>query len=188
MSIHIVLVGPKIPSNTGSVIRLCANTGAQLHLVEPLGFDLDDKKMRRAGLDYHEFTRIKVHRDWQAAKQALADANCHTVVALTTKLSQPFYQYDFLTNSKATAQFTAADTEPAIALVFGSETAGLAEEVRADIGANNWLRLPMLPESRSLNLANSVSICLYEVWRQLGFPGDQGQSIGYDDLQPYDPK
>lgn len=183
MTIHIVLVSPKIPNNTGSIIRLCANTGAQLHLVQPLGFDLEDKKMRRAGLDYHEYAEMKVHKNWQEAKSALKSANCHSMVALTTKLSKPFYNYDFTDKS----ELDNTDISN-IALVFGSETAGLPEEIRADIGADNWLRLPMLPESRSLNLANSVSICLYEVWRQQGFPGDKGQSTGYDNLVPYNPK
>ncbi|WP_019671963.1 tRNA (cytidine(34)-2'-O)-methyltransferase [Psychrobacter lutiphocae] len=181
MTIHIVLVHPKIPNNTGSAIRLCANTGAQLHLVEPLGFDLEDKKLRRAGLDYHEYANMKVHKDWQQAKQALQQAGCERMVALTTKLSQPFYDYDFVHTE------TGEKIEN-VALVFGSETAGLADEIRADIGAENWLRLPMLPDSRSLNLANSISICLYEVWRQQGFIGDEGRSTGYTELTPYDPK
>ncbi|MUG31830.1 tRNA (cytidine(34)-2'-O)-methyltransferase [Psychrobacter sanguinis] len=180
MTIHIVLVHPKIPNNTGSAIRLCANTGAQLHLVEPLGFDLDDKKLRRAGLDYHEYAAMQVHKNWQVAKEALQAAGCHKMVALTTKLSHPFYEYDF-------GDSNAAEHE-SIALVFGSETAGLADDIRADIGESNWLRLPMLPDSRSLNLANSISICLYEVWRQKGFYGDEGRSTGYTDLTPYDPK
>lgn len=178
MTIHIVLVHPKIPNNTGSIIRLCANSGAQLHLVKPLGFDLEDKKMRRAGLDYHEYANMKIHETWQAAQVALQQANCAKIVALTTKLSHPFYEYDF-TEQKADGN---------VALVFGSETAGLPEDIRADIGEANWLRLPMLPESRSLNLANSVSICLYEVWRQRGFKGDIGQSTGYDNLVPFNPK
>lgn len=173
--IHIVLVAPKMPSNTGNIIRLCANTGAILHLVEPLGFELEDKKLRRAGLDYHEWANVQIHPDWKAAKTALLSQNVSKIVALTTKLSQPFYQQDF--NQMAN-----------IALVFGSETAGLSEEIRNDIGADNWLRLPMLPTSRSLNLSNSVAITLYEVWRQQGFFGDIGQSTGYESLTPYDPK
>lgn len=173
--IHIVLCEPKMPSNTGNIIRLCANTGAMLHLVEPLGFELDDKKLRRAGLDYHEFADLKVYPNWRACEQALQQANVERIVALTTKLSQPFYQQNF---SKLTN----------VALVFGSETAGLSEEIRASIGEQNWLRLPMLPTSRSLNLSNSVAITLFEVWRQLGFGGDVGQSVGYENLVPYDPK
>lgn len=181
MTIHIVLVAPKMPSNTGNIIRLCANSGAQLHLVRPLGFELDDKKLRRAGLDYHEYAHLQVHEDWAAAKQALSVADCHIITALTTKLSRPLYDYDFAKLSKQRVL-------PNVALVFGSETSGLADNIRADIGADNWLRLPMLPDSRSLNLANSVAICLYEVWRQQGFYGDTGQSIGYDTLSVYDPK
>lgn len=173
--IHVVLVMPKMPSNTGNIIRLCANTGTQLHLVAPLGFDLDDKKLRRAGLDYHEWANVKVHANWAQARQALQQAVVTRVVALTTKLSQPLYDQDF-------------SYDQDIALVFGSETAGLPEDIRQDIGANNWLRLPMLPISRSLNLSNSVAITLFEVWRQQGFKGDTGQSIGYDNLTPYDPK
>lgn len=173
--IHIVLVMPKMPSNTGNIIRLCANTGAQLHLVAPLGFELEDKKLRRAGLDYHEWASLQVHPDWEDAKQALAAAKVTRIVALTTKLSQPFYTQDF-------------SQDRDIALVFGSETAGLPEAIREDIGQANWLRLPMLPSSRSLNLSNSVAITLFEVWRQQGFDGDNGQSVGYDNLTPYDPK
>lgn len=182
MTIHIVLVAPKMPSNTGNIIRLCANTGAQLHLVRPLGFELDDKKLRRAGLDYHEYAHLQVHDDWAAAKQALQAASCHIITAMTTKLSQPFYDYDF--SSHANNQ----DVRSNVALVFGSETAGLADDIRADIGKENWLRLPMLADSRSLNLSNSVAICLYEIWRQQGFSGDEGRSVGYETLTVYDPK
>ncbi len=187
MTIHIVLVAPKMPSNTGNVIRLCANSGAQLHLVQPLGFELDDKKLRRAGLDYHEYANLQVHADWAAAKQALLTVGCQAITALTTKLSQPFYDYDFMMQ----ANTNTADTLGAaasVALVFGSETAGLSDDIRDDIGEDNWLRLPMLPDSRSLNLANSVAICLYEVWRQQGFYGDTGRSTGYETLAVYDPK
>ena len=167
--IHIVLFSPKIPNNTGSIIRLCANTGAQLHLVKPLGFELDDTRLKRAGLDYHEYATLSVHDNWQETKSALKSLGVERIVAMTTKFSRPFYEY----------QFKLDNDQHKVALVFGSETDGLPEEVRADIGANHWLRLPMLPDSRSLNLANSVGICLYEVWRQLGFVGDIGQSVGY---------
>ncbi|TXD97923.1 tRNA (cytidine(34)-2'-O)-methyltransferase [Psychrobacter frigidicola] len=182
MTIHIVLVAPKMPSNTGNIIRLCANSGAELHLVKPLGFELDDKKLRRAGLDYHEYAHLQVHDDWAAAKQALINAGCETITALTTKLSKPFYDYDF------GAQVNANSDNHNVALVFGSETAGLADVIREDIGVDNWLRLPMLTNSRSLNLSNSVAICLYEVWRQQGFGGDTGRSIGYETLTVYDAK
>lgn len=172
--IHIVLVCPKMPANTGNVIRLCANTGAKLHLVRPLGFEMSDKKLRRAGLDYHEWADVHIHDSWQACKMLLDSLSVQTF-ALTTKLSQSLYTKDFTDKSL-------------VALVFGSETMGLTDEIRCDIGADNWLRLPMLPTSRSLNLSNSVAITLFEVWRQQGFGGDIGQSIGYDNLVPYDPK
>ena len=187
MTIHIVLVAPKMPSNTGNIIRLCANSGAQLHLVKPLGFELDDKKLRRAGLDYHEYAHLQVHDDWAAARQALIRADCHVIAALTTKLSKPFYEYDF-SGQVADNEQDALISPPNIALVFGSETAGLADDIRESIGADHWLRLPMLADSRSLNLSNSVAICLYEIWRQQGFMGDEGRSVGYDTLTVYDPK
>ena len=173
--IHVVLVEPKMPSNTGNIIRLCANTGATLHLVEPLGFELEDKKLRRAGLDYHEWANVKVPANWQDAQDSLSQSGVQRIVALTTKLSKPLYDEDFTQLAN-------------IALVFGSETAGLPEPIRAAIGQDNWLRLPMLPTSRSLNLSNSVAITLFEVWRQQVFGGDTGHSIGYDNLVPYDPK
>lgn len=170
-TIHIVLFSPKIPNNTGNIIRLCANTGAKLHLVRPLAFELDDTKLKRAGLDYHEYADMQVHDDWWACKDALTKQGINKVVALTTKFSHSFYEHDFTHEDGAD-----------IAMVFGSETDGLPAEVREDIGEKNWLRLPMLPQSRSLNLANSVSICLYELWRQLDFIGDVGESIGYHRL------
>lgn len=192
--IHIVLVHPKMPSNTGNIIRLCANTGAKLHLLEPLAFELDDKKLRRAGLDYHEYADLKVHKTWADVRASLTEQNCNTVVAMTTKFSKPFYEYAFNKSDLDSAVYGEGNdqiieqnsdqnieqgTAQNIALVFGSETAGLPDDIRDDIGADNWLRLPMLPDSRSLNLSNSVAICLYEVWRQLGFYGDEGKSIGY---------
>lgn len=182
MTIHIVLIAPKMPSNTGNIIRLCANSGAQLHLVKPLGFELEDKKLRRAGLDYHEYAHLKVHDDWVIAKQSLIAARCEHIVALTTKLSSPLYEHDFTTPNSNESNSTN------IALVFGSETSGLSDDIRADIGAEQWLRLPMLPDSRSLNLSNSVAICLYEVWRQQEFMGDTGRSTGYETLSVYDAK
>lgn len=195
--IHIVLIHPKMPSNTGNIIRLCANTGASLHLLRPLGFDLDDKKLRRAGLDYHEYANLQVYDDWQTLRDSLQSLSCQHMVALTTKRSRPFYEYDFnASNSNTYAHANANNTthpnanstngnstnsnnNSNVALVFGSETAGLPEEIRQDIGEKNWLRLPMLPDSRSLNLSNSVAVCLYEVWRQQGFSGDVGMSTGY---------
>lgn len=173
--IHIVLFEPKMPSNTGNIIRLCANTGASLHLVRPLGFEMDDKKLRRAGLDYHEWANVQIHDNWSACQSVLQNLGVERMVALTTKLSHSLYDEKF-------------DKNQSVSLVFGSETAGLSDEVRLAIGEKNWLRLPMLPDSRSLNLSNSVAITLFEVWRQQGFSGDVGQSIGYDNLVPFDPK
>jgi tRNA (cytidine/uridine-2'-O-)-methyltransferase len=149
--IHVVLVHPEIPPNTGNVIRLCANTGAQLHLVEPLGFPLDDAKMRRAGLDYHEMATMRVHANWTACKAVLAPRR---LFALTTKGTHSPYAITFQDED---------------VFVFGSETAGLPQLVRDDIAQAHWLRLPMRPNNRSLNLSNAVAVTVYEVWRQLGF-------------------
>jgi tRNA (cytidine/uridine-2'-O-)-methyltransferase len=149
--LHVVLVHPEIPPNTGNIIRLCANTGAQLHVVEPLGFPLDDAKLRRAGLDYHEFAPMKVHANWEACKNALGERRRF---ALTTKGTRSPYDVKF---------------EDEDVLVFGSETAGLAQAVRDDFVPTHWLRLPMRPNNRSLNLSNAVAVTVFEAWRQLGF-------------------
>ena len=151
--IHVVLVEPEIPPNTGNVIRLCANTGATLHLVRPLGFPLDDARMRRAGLDYHEYALMLVHDDWTACKAALAG---HRMFAIET----------CGTRSPHEATLAAGDV-----FVFGSETKGLSTDVLADFDAEHQLRLPMRPAIRSLNLSNSVAVTVYEAWRQLGFVG-----------------
>lgn len=151
--LHIVLFEPEIPPNTGNIIRLCANTGYQLHVIEPLGFDLDDKKLRRAGLDYHEFAQLKRHPHWQAFLDN-TEVNC--MYALTTKGSRPHVEASFQEND---------------ALVFGPETRGLPDNVLAQFTPETRLRLPMLPESRSLNLSNTVAIMVYESWRQLDFKG-----------------
>jgi tRNA (cytidine/uridine-2'-O-)-methyltransferase len=149
----IVLFEPEIPPNTGNIIRLCANTGAQLHLVKPLGFALEDKQLKRAGLDYHEFATLKVHDNWDNCKAALAGKR---MFAITTKGSTR--------HSEVT--FKAGDV-----FVFGPETRGLPEEIRNEFSAGHRLRLPMLPDSRSLNLSNSAAVLLYEAWRQIGFKG-----------------
>lgn len=151
--IHIILFEPEIPPNTGNIIRLCANTGAQLHLVRPLGFELDDKQLRRAGLDYHEYAAMQVHDNLDACLQSLPDAR---LFAMTTKASRSFYE----------AQFQEGD-----ALLFGPESRGLPAEILASLAPEQRLRLPMLPQNRSLNLSNSVAITVYEAWRQLGFKG-----------------
>lgn len=152
---NIVLFEPEIPPNTGNIIRLCANTGAKLHLIEPLGFPMEDAKLRRAGLDYHEFARVKVHANWA---QFLADEQptLKRVFALTTKGSGKFHEGSYL---------------PEDYFVFGSETKGIAEEVRNTILLQNQMRLAMQVSSRSLNLSNTVAIVVYEAWRQNGLAG-----------------
>ncbi len=151
--LDIVLHRPEIPPNTGNVIRLCANTGARLHLVEPLGFALDDARLRRAGLDYHEFAAIRVH----ATLDAFIDAvRPHRLFALTTRGS---VRYDTITYA------------PDDALLFGSETSGLPTDVVDAIDPARRLRLPMRPHNRSLNLSNAVAVLAFEAWRQQGFGG-----------------
>ena len=150
---HIVLVQPEIPPNTGNIIRLAANTGCTLHLIEPLGFSMDDKHMRRAGLDYHEYAELKRHANWQAF---LADQQPapERLFALTTKGTRLVHQ----------AAFTTGDY-----LVFGSETQGLAPALRETFLPEQRLKLPMLPTQRSLNLSNAVAVTVYEAWRQISF-------------------
>ena len=150
---NIVLFEPEIPPNTGNIIRLCANTGAQLHLVKPLGFSLEDKQLKRAGLDYHEYANLKIHENWESCKQALAGKR---MFAITTKGS----------NSHGNIQFQKDDV-----FVFGPETRGLPEAIRNEFSPEHRVRLPMLPQSRSLNLSNSAAVLLYEAWRQIGFEG-----------------
>ena len=152
---HVVLVEPEIPPNTGNVIRLCANTGAQLHLIEPLGFPLDDAKMRRAGLDYHDYATMKVHPDWETflARECPDPAR---MFALTTHGSTPFASMAF---------------RPGDVFVFGSETRGLAPGLRESFPPSQRIRLPMRPDNRSLNLSNTVAVVVYEAWRQNGFAG-----------------
>ena len=150
---HVILHRPEIPPNTGNVIRLCANTGALLHLVEPLGFSLDDKHLRRAGLDYHEYASMQVHADLDAA---LADVAPGRVFALSTRGQCRYDQVAF---------------RPGDAFLFGSETAGLPQAVLDAIPDAQRLRLPMRAGNRSLNLSNSVAVLVYEAWRQQGFSG-----------------
>ncbi|MBC7513830.1 MAG: tRNA (uridine(34)/cytosine(34)/5-carboxymethylaminomethyluridine(34)-2'-O)-methyltransferase TrmL [Herminiimonas sp.] len=152
---HVVLVAPEIPPNTGNVIRLCANTGTQLHLIEPLGFALDDAKMRRAGLDYHDYASMKVHHDWDAYLATEAP-DLLRIFAMTTHGSTPFAQIDFA---------------PGDIFVFGSETKGLPLTLRESFAATQRIRLPMRPDNRSLNLSNAVAVVVYEAWRQNGFSG-----------------
>jgi tRNA (cytidine/uridine-2'-O-)-methyltransferase len=152
---HIVLVAPEIPPNTGNVIRLAANTGCSLHLVEPLGFSMDDKLLRRAGLDYRETARVQRHAGWAALLQAQQPARGRCF-AFTTRGSQPL----------AAQRWQAGDW-----LVFGSETAGLAPEVLADFEPSRRVRLPMREGQRSLNLSNAVAVAVFDAWRQCGYDG-----------------
>jgi tRNA (cytidine/uridine-2'-O-)-methyltransferase len=150
---EIVLVEPEIPPNTGNVIRLTANTGCRLHLVQPLGFDLSDKQMRRAGLDYHEYAEMVVHADWAALLSAIAGQRRF---AFTTKASRNYAEIAF---------------QPGDVFVFGPETRGLPAALLDDFAADARLRLPMLPGQRSLNLSNAVAVTVFEAWRQQGFAG-----------------
>ncbi|MEZ5659023.1 MAG: tRNA (cytidine(34)-2'-O)-methyltransferase [Burkholderiaceae bacterium] len=151
---HVVLVQPEIPPNTGNIIRLCANAGAALHLVRPLGFELDDARLRRAGLDYHEYAQIRVHEDW-AACRAAAPAAARWFAMSTRGTGRVFETV-----------FRAGDH-----LVFGSETRGLPESVLAEFPIEHRLRLPMRAGNRSLNLSNAVAVTVFEAWRQQGFDG-----------------
>ncbi|MGH8151580.1 MAG: tRNA (cytidine(34)-2'-O)-methyltransferase [Rhodanobacteraceae bacterium] len=151
--LHVILYQPEIPPNTGNVIRLCANAGASLHLLRPLGFTLDNAKMRRAGLDYHEFVNLAVHDDLDACLAALRRPR---VFAFT---------------SHAARHYTYAHFADGDALLFGRETRGLPDAVLYAIPESRRLKLPMQPDNRSLNLSNAVAIAVYEAWRQLGFPG-----------------
>ena len=150
---HVVLFQPEIPPNTGNVIRLCANTGAALHLIRPLGFDLDDKKLRRAGLDYHEFTRVAVHDDLDAF---LATVSPRRLFAVSTRGRMRYDRVEY-----------AGDD----ALLFGPETRGLPQEILDALPEEQRLRLPMRPGNRSLNLSNAVAVIVFEAWRQRAFEG-----------------
>jgi tRNA (cytidine/uridine-2'-O-)-methyltransferase len=149
--LHLVLFEPEIPTNTGNVIRLCANTGARLHLIKPLGFRLDDKSLRRGGLDYHDLARVEVHSSLEDCESAMPAARWVAVETSGTR-------------SYADFRYREGD-----ALLFGPETRGLPAAVRERIGAEHSIFLPMRPGSRSLNLSNAVAIVAYEAWRQLGF-------------------
>jgi tRNA (cytidine/uridine-2'-O-)-methyltransferase len=193
---HVILYQPEIPPNTGNIIRLCANTGCQLHLIKPLGFTLEDKQLVRAGLDYHEFASLSVHDTLQLCLQSLPDAtvlphpnpppegapkagnplsskldveltqgtnaslreffSARRVFALTTKGSQAFHQVRY---------------QPGDAFIFGPESRGLPAEVLGQFDAGQRVRLPMLPDNRSLNLSNTVAVAVFEAWRQCGFEG-----------------
>lgn len=151
--LHIVLVAPEIAGNTGNIIRLCANVGATLHLVEPLGFDFEDRKLRRAGLDYHDLANVRVHSDWPTCRAQLPTDRT------------------FAYTSHATIRYCDAPPLAGDALVFGAEGTGLAPEVLASFGPEARRTIPMRPGNRSINLANAVAIVAFDAWRQLGFDG-----------------
>lgn len=153
--LHIVLYEPEIPPNTGNIIRLCANTGMQLHLIHPLGFELDDARLKRAGLDYDEYASVQEYASLDEFMQQVQPERCF---ALSTHGKQTFFD----------VQFQSGD-----AFVFGPETRGLPASVRESMGAEYVLRLPMQAESRSMNLSNTVAVVVYEAWRQLNFVGGQ---------------
>lgn len=152
---HVILVAPEIPPNTGNVIRLAANTGVCLHLVRPLGFELDDARLKRAGLDYHEWAAVQVHDDLDRA-MAATQSPWERAFALTTRGSRPLGDVAF---------------RPGDVFVFGSETAGLAPAVRERFGPQQRIRLPMRPAQRSLNLSNAVAVTVFEAWRQQAYAG-----------------
>lgn len=153
LDIDVLLYQPEIPPNTGNIIRLCANTGARLHLIEPLGFDLEDRQLRRAGLDYHEYASLQVHANLE---RAIAAIRPQRLFALSTRGRQ---RYDQLA-------YAAGD-----AFLFGPETRGLPQDVLDGLPAEQRLRLPMRPDNRSLNLSNTVAVVVFEAWRQHGFSG-----------------
>ncbi len=147
---HLVLFQPEIPANTGNIIRLCANTGARLHLIRPLGFEMDDRRLRRAGLDYHEYAEVAVHDTFEAF---MAGVKPRRLFGLSTRGRRSLFEVAF---------------EPGDAFLLGPETRGLPQALREALG-DKLLRLPMRPESRSLNLANTAAVVIYEAWRQNGF-------------------
>ncbi|RWU26567.1 tRNA (uridine(34)/cytosine(34)/5-carboxymethylaminomethyluridine(34)-2'-O)-methyltransferase TrmL [Pseudomonas alkylphenolica] len=148
---HVILFQPEIPPNTGNIIRLCANSGCALHLIEPIGFELDDKRLRRAGLDYHEYATLKRHADLASCLESLGQPR---LFAFTTKASHPYHETAF---------------QPGDAFLFGPESRGLPAEVLDSLPTEQRLRLPMREGCRSLNLSNTVAVTVYEAWRQQGF-------------------
>jgi tRNA (cytidine/uridine-2'-O-)-methyltransferase len=152
-SLHVVLCNPEIPPNTGNIIRLCANTGAALHVIKPLGFEMDDKRLRRAGLDYHEFANVQT---WDSLPSYIDAHEDRRLIAVETCGEVTHSDFSYQSGDS---------------LVFGSETKGLSSELLALVAQTHVVRLPMLPGSRSLNLSNAVAVVVYEAWRQLGYAG-----------------
>lgn len=157
----VILFQPEIPPNTGNVIRLCANTGARLHLIEPLGFTLEDKQLKRAGLDYHEYATLQVHADLSAALATITAAN-----GKPPRL--------FALSTRGTVRFDTPRYEEGDAFLFGPETRGLPTDVLESLPPTQRLRLPMRPDNRSLNLSNAVAVVVFEAWRQHGYAGSSG--------------
>jgi len=151
--LHIILFEPEIPPNTGNIIRLAANTGCRLHIIKPMAFEFDDKRLRRAGLDYHEWAQVQFYDSFAECRN---NSDIQRIFALTTK---------------ATNSYTEMTFQPGDAFMFGPESRGLPTDVRESLPAPQLLRIPMLPDSRSLNLSNSVAVVVFEAWRQLGFEG-----------------
>jgi tRNA (cytidine/uridine-2'-O-)-methyltransferase len=152
--LHVVLFEPEIPPNTGNIIRLCANTGFELHLIKPLGFPLEDAKLKRAGLDYHEFARMHIHENYSACLEFLEKMEAGRIFACSTKGQKIYSEINF---------------QKGDVLLFGPETRGLPPEIRESLPQEQVIKIPMRPDSRSLNLSNSVAVIVYESWRQLGF-------------------
>lgn len=150
---HVVLYQPEIPPNTGNIIRLCANTGSHLHLIEPLGFEMDDRRLRRAGLDYHEFARVRTHENFSAFVESVQPANI------------------WACSTRGRVAHTGVAFQAGDALLFGPETRGLPDALLDELGRDSCLRIPMVADSRSLNLSNAAALVLYEAWRQNGFAG-----------------
>ena len=150
---HVVLYQPEIPPNTGNIIRLCANTGCSLHLIQPLGFELDDARLKRAGLDYHEFASVRLHASWDALLKTLDRPR---VAAFSTRCAASHADFSY---------------SPGDLLLFGPETRGLPREILDSLPPSSCRRVPMLPGQRSLNLSNAVAVVVYEAWRQQGFAG-----------------
>lgn len=151
--LHIVLFQPEIPPNTGNIVRLAANTGSRLHLVRPLGFDLSEKSVKRAGMDYAEFAQVEVHEDWAACLSVLGTRRC------------------FALSTRGSRRHDAVAYQDEDVFVFGPETRGLPAEMLESFPNERRIRLPMVPGNRSLNLSNAAAVTVYEAWRQLGFPG-----------------
>ena len=153
LDLDVVLYQPEIPPNTGNAIRLCANTGARLHLIEPLGFTLEDRQLKRAGLDYHEYATLQVHASLEAALQRIRPGRL------------------FALSTRGTMRYDQPEYRPGDAFLFGPETRGLPQDVLDGLPPDQRLRLPMRPDNRSLNLSNTVAVVVFEAWRQAGFPG-----------------